>query len=163
LTGAIRDPRIAASPREEVMMRWTMMVLFAALTACHALAQPAAPAVIGADGVRWTSPAGLPGVHGAWFLGAQDKPGPYLFRVRLAAGARIPPHTHPDERSTTVIRGTILVGFGETFEESRMVAVPAGSVYVAPAGLPHYLWARDGEAVYQESGIGPSATSMIRK
>lgn len=139
------------------------MMVFVASVAPHALAQGTAPAVIGADGVKWASPPSLPGVEGAWFLGSQDKPGLYLFRVRLAAGARIPPHTHPDERSTTVMSGTILVGFGETFGESPMVAVPAGSIYVAPAGLPHYLWARDGAAVYQESGIGPSATNMIRK
>ena len=137
--------------------------LLVAAAASHAVAQGAAPTVIGADGVKWLSPPNLPGVQGAWFVGAQDKPGPYLFRVRLAAGARIPPHTHPDERSTTVMSGTILVGFGATFDEAPMVAVPAGSVYVAPAGQPHYIWARDGEATYQESGIGPSGTDMVRK
>jgi mannose-6-phosphate isomerase-like protein (cupin superfamily) len=139
-----------------------VMMLVAAATS-HAFAQGAAPAVIGAESVRWASPPNLAGVQGAWFVGSEDMPGPYLFRVRLAAGARIPPHTHPDERSTTVLSGTILVGFGKTFDAARMVAVPAGSVYVAPAGSPHYLWARDGEAVYQESGVGPSATNMIRK
>lgn len=145
------------------MQRWIGMVVLAAAVASVAFAQGAAPVVIGAQGVKWESPPGLPGVQGAWFVGAPDKPGPYLFRVRLAAGARIPPHTHPDERSTTVLSGTILVGFGEAFDESRVVAVPAGSVYVAPAGVPHYIWARDGEASYQESGAGPSATNMIRK
>jgi quercetin dioxygenase-like cupin family protein len=145
------------------MRHWLGMVAFAAAVATHAFAQGTAPVVIGTDGVKWASPPGLPGVQGAWLVGGQDKPGPYIFRVRLAAGARLPPHTHPDERSTTVMSGTILVGFGETFDESRMVAVPAGSVYVAPAGVPHYIWARDGDAVYQESGVGPSGTSMIGK
>lgn len=147
------------------MKRWQGMLatLLVAAAASHAVAQGTAPAVIGAEGVKWMSPPNLPGVQGAWYLGAQDKPGAYLFRVRLAAGARIPPHTHPDERSTTVMSGTILVGFGETFDEARLVAVPAGSVYVAPAGVPHYIWARDGEATYQESGIGPSATNMLKK
>jgi quercetin dioxygenase-like cupin family protein len=140
-----------------------LMTAFVAAGPSHAFAQGAAPAVIGAEGVKWMSPPNLPGVQGAWLLGSQDKPGLYHFRVRLAAGARIPPHTHPDERSTTVMSGTILVGFGDTFDESRMVAVPAGSFYVAPAGVAHYLWARDGAATYQESGIGPSATNMLRK
>jgi quercetin dioxygenase-like cupin family protein len=145
------------------MNRWLSAWLLVAVTASHALAQGTAPAVIGADGVKWAGPPNLPGVQGAWFLGSEARPGLCLFRVRLAAGARIPPHTHPDERSTTVMSGTILVGFGETFDESRMVAVPAGSVYVVPAGSPHYLWARDGGVVYQESGVGPSATNMIGK
>jgi len=147
------------------MKRWrgVLAMLLVAAAASHGIAQGTAPAVVGAENVKWMSPPNLPGVQGAWFLGAQDKAGPYLFRVRLAAGARIPPHTHPDERSTTVMSGTILVGFGEAFDESRMVAVPAGSVYVAPAGVPHYIWARDGEATYQESGIGPSGTDMVKK
>lgn len=119
------------------------------------------PRPIGADELRWQSPPNLPGVQGAWVLGAQNRPGLYLFRVRLAKGARIPPHTHPDERSTTVMSGTILVGFGETFDESKGVPVPAGAVYVAPANVPHYVWARDGEAVYQESGVGPTATVIL--
>lgn len=124
-------------------------------------AQAAAPTAVTPESVRWTNPPNLPGVQGAWFLGAQDKPGAYLFRVKLSPGARIPPHTHPDERSSTVLSGTLYVGFGDTFDESRLVAVPAGAVYVAPANVLHYLWARDGEVVYQESGIGPTATRIL--
>jgi len=36
-------------------------------------------------------------------------------------------------------------------------------MYVAPAGVPHYVWARDGEAAYQESGIGPSGTTLLNR
>lgn len=99
-----------------------------------------------------------PAVQGAWVLGAEKKPGPYLFRVKLAAGGRIQPHTHPDERNSTVLSGTIYVGFGEVFDESKVVAIPTGGVYVAPARVPHFVWAKDGAAVYQESGVGPTAT-----
>jgi quercetin dioxygenase-like cupin family protein len=139
-----------------------VLFLLCCLATVPCLAQTK-PTPLSPDDAHWTSPPNLPGVQGAWLLGAQDKPGPYLLRVRLAHGARIPPHTHPDERSTTVLGGTILVGFGETFDESRMVPVPAGSVYIAPAGVPHYLWARDGAATYQESGAGPSGTDILGK
>jgi hypothetical protein len=60
-----------------------------------------------------------------------------------------------------VLSGTIYVGFGATFDEAKMVAVPAGGVYVAPAKVPHYVWAKDGEAVYQEAGVGPTATVPV--
>ena len=46
-----------------------------------------------------------------WVLSAGDKPGPYLLRVKLAPGARIPPHSHPEERSGTVFSGTVHLGF----------------------------------------------------
>ena len=57
--------------------------------------------------------------------------------------------------------GTIYVGFGEIFDAGKVVAVHAGSVYVVPANAPHYIWAKDGDAVYQESGTGPTANKMI--
>ena len=128
-----------------------------------AFAQSNAPAPISPESLRWTSPPNVPGLRAAWVLGAEQKPGLYLLRVHLAPSARIPPHTHPDERNTTVLIGTINVGFGETFDESRMVVVPAGAVYVTPAHVPHYIWAKDGEALYQESGIGPTATVIIKR
>jgi quercetin dioxygenase-like cupin family protein len=111
--------------------------------------------------LQWFSPPGNPAVRGAWVVGAEKTPGPYLFRVTLAAGGRIPPHTHPDARSTTVLAGTLYVGFGEQADEAKLVPVPTGAVYVAPAGVPHYVWAKDGEAVYQEAGVGPTATVPV--
>jgi quercetin dioxygenase-like cupin family protein len=117
------------------------------------------PAPILPRDLHWFSPPANPAVRGAWVLGAEDKPGAYLLRVKLAAGGRIPPHTHPDERSSTVLSGTLYVGFGTAFDETKVVAVPTGAVYVAPAKVPHYVWAKDGEAVYQEAGVGPTATT----
>jgi quercetin dioxygenase-like cupin family protein len=119
------------------------------------------PAPILPDRVSWVSPPNLAGLHIAWILGSEQQAGAYILRVKLASGAKIPPHTHPDERNTTVLRGTIYVGFGETFDESRLVAVPAGAVYVVPAGVPHYLWAKDGETMYQEAGLGPTGNSFV--
>lgn len=112
--------------------------------------------------IKWTSPPALPGVQTAWVLGAGDKAGPYLLRVKFAPGSHIPPHTHPEERSGTVLSGTVYLGFGPTFDESRAVAIPAGGVWVAPANVPHFLWAKDGEAVFQCGGIGPSATNFVK-
>ena len=94
-------------------------------------------------------------------VGAADKAGLYQQRVRMPAGAKILPHTHPDERISVVLEGTIYVGFGEKFNESTVVAVPTGAVYVAPAGVPHYVWAKDGPALYQEGGMGPTGATFI--
>ena len=86
---------------------------------------------------------------------------PYVLRVRLDQGGRIPVHTHPDTRNSTVLSGTLYVGFGDIADETKMVAVPAGGVYVAPAHVPHFLWARDGDVVYQEGGVGPTANIIL--
>jgi quercetin dioxygenase-like cupin family protein len=105
----------------------------------------------------------MTGIQEAWILGAEQQPGVYLLRVKLSSGALIPPHTHPDERNTTVLTGTIYVGFGENFDESKVVAVPAGAVYIAPANVSHYVWAKEGDAIYQEAGMGPTRTLFIER
>lgn len=127
-----------------------------------AVAQDHAPAPLLPDRIPFVSPPGLLGVQVAQLLGDPKQPTPYLIRVKLADGARIPPHTHPDARSSTVLAGTLYVGFGETFVESQVVAVPTGGVYVAPAGVPHYLWAKDGEVIYQEAGTGPTGVAFVK-
>lgn len=138
-------------------------VSLACLLARIALAQATAPVPISPENLHWASPPNLAGLQSAWVVGAEQQPGLYLLRVKLALGTKIPPHTHPDERTSTVLQGTIYVGFGETFDEAKMVPVPVGAVYVAPANVPHYIWAKDGAAQYQESGIGPTATVMLKR
>ena len=120
------------------------------------------PAPVYPEDLQWRSVPAVAGLQIAWVLGEEQAAGPYLVRIKLAQGARIPPHIHPDERNTTVLSGHLLVGFGELFDESKMVELGPGAVYVAPAGTPHYLWARDAATVYQESGIGPSGLRMVK-
>ena len=127
------------------------------------LAHSGAPEPLLPQSFNWMHPPHLPGVKGAWVVGDEASAAGYVFRVVLDKGARIGPHTHPDTRHSTVLSGTLYVGFGETEEVARMVAVPAGAAYVAPAGVPHYLRAPDGEVIYQEGGVGPTATVPVRR
>ena len=136
-------------------------ILFSCFWANLAAAQSGDPVALIPAGFRWVSPTNNPALQAAWIIGSEQKREPYILRVRLAAGGRIPPHTHPDERNSTVLAGTISIGFGEVFDETKMVAMPTGAVYVTPAKLPHYIWARETEAVYQEAGVGPTGTSFI--
>ena len=140
-----------------------LIVLGVGVLSGLAIGQSADPKPVLPQNLVWFSPPNNPGLQGAWVLGADQTPGTYLLRVKLAPGIRIPPHTHPDERSTTVLSGTVYVGFGEVFDEARVVAIPTGGVYVAPANVPHYVWAKDGEAMYQESGVGPTATVPFKR
>jgi quercetin dioxygenase-like cupin family protein len=146
-----------------MVRRLSHWLLSATLFAAGVCSGQQRPVPITPDALRWASPPALPGVQGAWAVGSEDKAGPYVFRVKLASGARIPPHTHPDQRITTVLKGVLHVGFGETFEPDAMVAISAGGIYVAPAGVPHYLWARNGDAEYQESGQAPTGTRMLER
>ena len=120
-----------------------------------------APQVIDPAALPAFSPPGQPAIRARWVSGAEAAPGLYALRVELEAGARLPPHTHPDPRLTTVLEGTLWVGFGTTPDPARAVAVPAGSSLLAPAGVPHWVWAREGAVRYQEHGSGPTATRFL--
>jgi quercetin dioxygenase-like cupin family protein len=133
----------------------------AALTSLHASSDPGQPTVIRPDELAWLSPPQIPDLSVAFMVGAEREPGSYALRVRLRGGGRIPPHTHPDARNTVVLSGTLRVGFGETFDPARTVAVQPGEVYVAAAGVPHYLWAKDGDVEYQENGQGPTGSQFL--
>ena len=133
----------------------------AALSACIACAADA-PLIVRPGNLKWFSPPGNPALQGAWVVGGEQSRGAYVLRVKLAAGGRIPPHIHPDERNTTVLSGTLYVGFGNTFDETKMMAIPTGYVYVAPAHVAHYVWAKEGDVVYQEAGSGPTATTLVK-
>ena len=126
-----------------------------------ALAQSDTPLPLTPNSFRCQRVPGNPALQAAWVIGSEQEPGPYLLRVKLAHGGKISPHRHPNERSSTVLAGTLHVGFGEDFKESKVVAIPAGAVYVTPANTPHYVWAKEGDVVYQEAGVGPTGTSFI--
>jgi quercetin dioxygenase-like cupin family protein len=143
-------------------MKPVFAVLLAAW-ACGGLAQDTQVKPVLPQDLEWFTPPTNATIHGAWVIGSEHAPDPYLFRVRLEAAGRMAPHTHPDTRNTTVLSGTLYVGFGDTFDETTAVAIPTGGVYVAPANVPHFVWAKDGEVVYQEAGVGPTATAPVDK
>ena len=119
------------------------------------------PHPIRSEDLTWSSPPALPALQSAWVLGEASLTETYVLRVRLAPGGEIPPHLHPDTRITAVLSGTLSVGFGTSRDEGALVSLPPGGVYVAPAGVPHYLVAREGAVLYQESGTGPTETTFL--
>ena len=94
----------------------------------------------------------------AKIYGDQSQPGPYAFltKPRPAPGPQSKPHTHPDSRTYTVIAGTWYIGFGEKFDESKLIALKAGSVYTEPAGVPHFVVIKEEGTIVQITGTGPS-------
>jgi hypothetical protein len=69
--------------------------------------------------------------------------------------------TRTDERAVTVLSGTYWTGVGETFDESKLKAYPAGSFYVIPAGVPRFSAVLDGEVVFQGGDFGPSGHDRV--
>jgi hypothetical protein len=108
------------------------------------------------DGLKWKDgpPSLPPGAKFAVLEGDPSKPGPFVFRVKVPDGYRIPPHTHPKPERVTIISGTFHLGMGETFDAAKGEALPAGTYGTWPAGMKHHVWVM-GETVVQFHGDGP--------
>ncbi len=107
--------------------------------------------------VQFTSMGPDTGAFSATLNGSASAAAPYTIRVHITSGGRIMPHTHPDERVITVVDGELCYGFGSEFDPDGCKIYPEGSWFVVPANAPHYGYGKTGDAVYQESGVGPSA------
>ncbi len=104
---------------------------------------------------KWM-PASIPGIESARIYGETTKPGRYLVQSKFPPNFVIRPHSHPDERHYTVLSGTWYIGFGETFDESKLIALPPGSFYTEPANVPHFVVTKGDGAVVQIGGDGPT-------
>lgn len=138
--------------------------LAAGLASLHVLpayAEPTVSDVMPAD-VKWKDTP-IPGVQSAVLAGDPGQAGIYVIRAKLGPGAKVMPHTHPDTRYDTVLSGELYFGFGETFDPSNAKLYPAGAQITVPANKPHFAWAKSGEAVLQEVGIGPSGHVAYKK
>jgi hypothetical protein len=121
----------------------------------------AAPAhkIVRSTELNWTPL--LKGTEMAVVSGDPDKDGePYVIRIRQVDGAKVPPHWHPGDESVTVLKGTFLVGMGETFDESKLQAMTAGNFTFIPKEMRHFGTCK-GETIVQVHGIGPFKVNWV--
>src|SRR5438105_11758726 len=106
--------------------------------------------------VKWKEgPPSLPkGAMIAVLEGDPNKEGPFVFRVKVPDGYRVPVHTHPKPERVTVIAGTFHIGMGDKFEADKTQPMPVGTYGVWPPGMKHFVWVK-GETIVQFHGDGP--------
>jgi quercetin dioxygenase-like cupin family protein len=114
------------------------------------------------DELKWKDgpPSLPPGAQFAVLEGDPSKPGPFVFRVKVPDGYRIPVHTHPKPERVTVIAGTFKLGMGDVFDESKMDTLPSGTYGTWPPGMKHYIKVK-GETIVQFHGEGPWTISYV--
>ncbi|MEO1401510.1 MAG: cupin domain-containing protein [Cyanobacteria bacterium J06635_1] len=119
-----------------------------------------APAVFPSN-IQWQANPNVEGVQSAIVVGDPSGSELYALVGKMAAEVVFPAHRHPDNRIKTVISGVMYYGSGEQFDTENIQAYPAGSVVYTPAGVPHYMWAQEGEIIVQETGFGPTGFEFI--
>ena len=85
---------------------------------------------------------------------------PFVVRIRCADGAKVPAHWHPTDENLTVLKGTFLVGMGETFDESKLQTMNVGNFTTVPKEMRHFAMNK-GETIVQVHGAGPFKVNWV--
>ena len=136
-------------------------VLIAALLAASVLnaqtpPNPDPPIGLTPEAMVWTDgPATLPpGSKMAILEGSPKAEGMFTMRVRIPAGSAIPPHWHPRQERVTILSGAVDLGFGSVANAGNTKRYPAGSFYVNPPRVMHFLFFPEATEM-QMTGVGP--------
>lgn len=85
---------------------------------------------------------------------------PFVLRIRCADGAKIPAHWHPTDENVTVLKGTFLVGMGESFDESKLQTMNVGNFVTVPKEMRHFAMSK-GETIVQVHAMGPFKVNWV--
>jgi Domain of unknown function (DUF4437) len=113
------------------------------------------------DAIQWTSVQSGSGSEIAVLSGNPAQEGvPFVLRIKLRNGIKVPPHWHPIDEHVTVMSGIFHLGTGEKFDQAAAQALPAGSYLMMPKEMRHFAWA-EGETIIQLHGVGPFKTIWV--
>jgi quercetin dioxygenase-like cupin family protein len=133
----------------------TVLLAFILVSAVLANAQEA-PIGVTPEAVLWSDgPPTLPtGSTMAVLEGNPRAEGMFTLRVRVPAGSAIPPHWHPRQERVTILSGAVDLGFGTVAKKDSVTRYRAGSFYVNPPRVVHYLFFPEATEM-QMTGVGP--------
>jgi quercetin dioxygenase-like cupin family protein len=137
------------------------ILVLAALAVAPVLAQPPGHVVTTPDTLKWVEPATLPGARMAVVHGDPSKEGLFVYRLKMPAQYKIPPHFHKASENVTVLAGTFWIGLGEKFDQGSGQELPMGGFVAIPPKHPHYAWAGAQETVVQVHGVGPTDLTFV--
>jgi quercetin dioxygenase-like cupin family protein len=140
-----------------------VLIAFALLTA-GAYSQEkkesgAAHKIVHFGDLKWTPI--IKGCDLASVSGDSDVEGaPFVVRLRCEDGAKIPAHWHPTDENVTVLKGTFLVGMGESFDEAKLQTMNVGNFVTMPKEMRHFAISK-GETIVQVHGAGPFKVNWV--
>ena len=142
--------------RQTVVAALLLAMLPAAALAAddHMAVQPSA--------LKWgPPPPGLPpGAQVAVVSGNPGGDGPYVVRVRLPTGYKVPPHTHPTDENVTILSGNFHVAMGDKFDAKKGETLRTGGFFNAQKGMQHFAWTTS-PTIIQIHGLGPFVINYV--
>jgi len=124
---------------------------------------PQKPKQICNSDLQWsdTKPPLLPGAKVAVVEGDPKSNGHFTLRLKFPPYYKIPPHTHPVDERTLVLKGAINIGFGDALDTTNAKRLTPGCFYLNPAGVHHYFFTSSEETEIQISTNGPWGLDVI--
>ena len=113
------------------------------------------------DQLRWIDVSAVPGAKLAVVFGDPSKAGLVILRFHFPANGQTPPHFHPYDEYTTVLKGKVYYGEGETFDASTPQVGEVGDFAIVPAYQAHFVWTGDEDAIVQLQFDGPASMSVV--
>jgi hypothetical protein len=139
-------------------MRATIFVALLAASVVNAqiAPKPDPPIALTPDAMVWNEgPSTLPpGSKVAVLEGSPKLAGMFTMRLRIPAGSAIPPHWHPRQERVTILSGAVDLGFGSVANAGNTKRYSAGSFYVNPPRVMHFLFFPEATEM-QLTGVGP--------
>jgi hypothetical protein len=150
------------SPKKEVIMPRRLIAFAFVLAGAHAAIADDMKMPINSGDLKWgPAPPALPkGAEITVLSGDPSKDGPFVLRLKMPSGYKVPAHSHPTDESATVISGNFHIGMGDKFDETKAIELTAGGYAEAPAKMNHYGWVSS-PSVVQLHGQGPFAITYV--
>jgi quercetin dioxygenase-like cupin family protein len=145
------------SGKENPMLKTILMLGLAALATAAEPDPKVMSYTLPAD-LKWT---GTGGNRTAILFGDPAKPGMYGILVKWLPGQMSRPHTHPQARYITVIKGTWWLGWGEKYDPASTFPAKEGTFVVHHANQVHYDGAKDEECIIEIVGMGPAESVQL--
>jgi quercetin dioxygenase-like cupin family protein len=119
----------------------------------------AAHKIVHYGGLKWTPI--IKGCDLAAVSGDSNAEGaPFVLRIRCTDGTKVPAHWHPTDENLTVLKGTFLVGMGETYDENKLQTMNVGNFILMPKEMRHFAMNK-GEVIVQIHGTGPFKVNWV--
>jgi quercetin dioxygenase-like cupin family protein len=88
-------------------------------------------------------------------VGDPRQPGLYIQMLRRPPNNWSPPHKHDHTRYITVLKGTMWIGTGDSFDKDKTVGLTPGSFLIDYANQTHYDGSKDDGLTIEILGIVP--------
>jgi hypothetical protein len=121
----IEEKTMTSTKTRETLALCTALVL--APVAAISGDTPPSGVMLPPDQMQWTDNPRVPGLGLAKVLGDAKQSGSFVHRVKFPQGRIVQAHSHPDDRTYTVLSGTWYIGWGDEYDPDKLTALPAGS------------------------------------